>query len=257
MVQAIGIIATVVAELRAGLPVNPDDALAGLRDLRRSGGQPAGIEEPEEGERFARVRSAAGAQAVAGLTRVVETARRAGPRRPYHGHQLAERGARAEARVQPAHRRGRAPGRGGRRTAGRDQPAGRPGCRYRRPGRSHRAAAVAWPAPDRPASAQQRPGRPTPRTPRYAIEDAVFSYAASARQLVGASRRPAHPYLARPVILANLTGDLELARAEGAGQHQLLAAFSYQGCEGRRRRPGGPRRASRRNRRRPGGSSTG
>ncbi|HET7016367.1 MAG TPA: CHAT domain-containing protein, partial [Streptosporangiaceae bacterium] len=54
----------------------------------------------------------------------------------------------------------------------------------------------------------------TPSNPRYAIQDAVFSYAASARQMIGASRRRAQPWSTRPVLLANPTGDLELATAE-------------------------------------------
>jgi hypothetical protein len=51
--------------------------------------------------------------------------------------------------------------------------------------------------------------------PRYAIQDALFSYAASARQLIGASRRPVQPWSTQPVLVANPTGDLELATAEG------------------------------------------
>jgi hypothetical protein len=51
--------------------------------------------------------------------------------------------------------------------------------------------------------------------PRYAIEDAVFTYAASARQLaIAASRRP-RPWDELPVLVCNPTGDLKMAEHEG------------------------------------------
>ncbi len=51
-------------------------------------------------------------------------------------------------------------------------------------------------------------------SPRYAIEDAVFSYAASARQLADAARRPARPWGDAAVLVANPTGDLPMAGLE-------------------------------------------
>jgi CHAT domain-containing protein len=51
--------------------------------------------------------------------------------------------------------------------------------------------------------------------PRYAIEDAVFTYAASARQLaVAAGRRPCS-WSERPLLVSNPTGDLAMAQLEG------------------------------------------
>jgi hypothetical protein len=51
--------------------------------------------------------------------------------------------------------------------------------------------------------------------PRYAIEDAVFTYAASARQLaVAAGRRP-RPWSELPVLVSDPTGDLTMAQQEG------------------------------------------
>jgi hypothetical protein len=52
-------------------------------------------------------------------------------------------------------------------------------------------------------------------TRHYAIEDALISYAASARQLATASRRQRREPAERPVLVSNPTGDLPLARHEG------------------------------------------
>jgi hypothetical protein len=51
--------------------------------------------------------------------------------------------------------------------------------------------------------------------PRYAIEDAVFTYAASARQLVVAAGRQIRPWAELPVLVSNPTGDLKMAEYEG------------------------------------------
>jgi hypothetical protein len=61
---------------------------------------------------------------------------------------------------------------------------------------------------------------------RYACAEAVFSYAASGRQLVEASRRPALPLQAEPVIVAPPAGDLPFATAEA----QALRDCFYPGA---------------------------
>lgn len=48
----------------------------------------------------------------------------------------------------------------------------------------------------------------------YAVEDAVWSYAASARQLMNASRRAHRPWADSPVLLADTNGDLPMAALE-------------------------------------------
>jgi hypothetical protein len=50
--------------------------------------------------------------------------------------------------------------------------------------------------------------------PHYAVQDAVFSYAASAAQLARAAARMARPPAEAPVLVANPTGDLPLAESE-------------------------------------------
>jgi tetratricopeptide (TPR) repeat protein len=56
-----------------------------------------------------------------------------------------------------------------------------------------------------------------PASPRYAIQDAVISYAASGRQLVELSRRPARPLAAAPVIVGDPTDTLRNAVLEARG----------------------------------------
>ncbi|HET7012828.1 MAG TPA: CHAT domain-containing protein [Streptosporangiaceae bacterium] len=51
--------------------------------------------------------------------------------------------------------------------------------------------------------------------PHYALEDALICYAASARQLITASRRTRRQPAERPVLVSNPTGDLRLAVHEG------------------------------------------
>jgi hypothetical protein len=50
--------------------------------------------------------------------------------------------------------------------------------------------------------------------PRYAVQDAVFSYAATAAQFARAASRPARSLTTAPVLVANPTGDLKLAESE-------------------------------------------
>lgn len=50
---------------------------------------------------------------------------------------------------------------------------------------------------------------------RYAIEDAVITYAASARQLAAAAGRRRRPPDELPVLISNPTGDLKMAEYEG------------------------------------------
>jgi CHAT domain len=52
--------------------------------------------------------------------------------------------------------------------------------------------------------------------PHYAIQDAVFCYAASAGQFIRAAARPARPPTEAPVLVSNPTGDLKLAESEVA-----------------------------------------
>jgi hypothetical protein len=52
--------------------------------------------------------------------------------------------------------------------------------------------------------------------PHYAVQDAVFSYAASAAQLARAAARTARPPAEAPVLVANPTGDLPRAESEVA-----------------------------------------
>jgi hypothetical protein len=56
--------------------------------------------------------------------------------------------------------------------------------------------------------------------PRYSLEDAVFSYAASARQFEQASRRPRRPPAESPVLVSNPTGDLPMAQDEVTEIHR-------------------------------------
>jgi CHAT domain len=51
--------------------------------------------------------------------------------------------------------------------------------------------------------------------PRYAVQDAVFAYAASARQLAVAAARQQRPWSELPVLVSNPTGDLTMAEHEG------------------------------------------
>ncbi|GII61461.1 hypothetical protein Skr01_15460 [Sphaerisporangium krabiense] len=90
-------------------------------------------------------------------------------------------------------------------------------------------AARAW-APDRPPrivlvpmdSLGAIPWHAARRDGRYACQDAVISFAASGRQLADALRRPPRPYDANPVLVADPTLTLSLARPEIAA---LRAAF--------------------------------
>lgn len=50
--------------------------------------------------------------------------------------------------------------------------------------------------------------------PHYAVEDAVFSYAASAGQFIRAARRQARPWDAAPLLLSDPTDELVMARLE-------------------------------------------
>ena len=50
----------------------------------------------------------------------------------------------------------------------------------------------------------------------YAVQDAIFCYAASAGQFARAAARPPQPATAAPVLVANPTGDLKLAESEVA-----------------------------------------
>jgi hypothetical protein len=52
--------------------------------------------------------------------------------------------------------------------------------------------------------------------PRYAVQDAVFSYAASAGQFARASRLRSRPWSAAPLLLSDPTGELGMARLEVA-----------------------------------------
>ena len=56
----------------------------------------------------------------------------------------------------------------------------------------------------------------------YAVQDAVFSYAASAAQLARAAARTARPPAEAPVLIANPTGDLPLAQSE---MSELLSRY--------------------------------
>jgi hypothetical protein len=58
--------------------------------------------------------------------------------------------------------------------------------------------------------------------PHYAIEDAVFSYAASARQLISAGRRQRRPWADLPLLLADTTGDLPMAALEAQELRRLF-----------------------------------
>jgi hypothetical protein len=58
--------------------------------------------------------------------------------------------------------------------------------------------------------------------PHYAVQDAVFSYAASATQLAQAAARTARPPAEAPVLVANPTDDLPLAESEVA---ELLCRY--------------------------------
>jgi hypothetical protein len=69
-----------------------------------------------------------------------------------------------------------------------------------------RLGAVPW-------HAARRAGRDG--EPRYAIEDAVFTYAASARQLTVAADRHPRSRDELPVLVSNPTGDLKMAQHEG------------------------------------------
>ena len=69
-----------------------------------------------------------------------------------------------------------------------------------------RLGAVPW-------HAARRAG--TDGEPRFAIEDAVFMYAASARQLAVAADRHPKPWDELPVLVSNPTADLKMAEYEG------------------------------------------
>lgn len=56
--------------------------------------------------------------------------------------------------------------------------------------------------------------------PHYAIEDAVFSYAASAGQFVRAIRRSPRPWSAAPLLLSDPTDELPAAQLEAAELHR-------------------------------------
>jgi hypothetical protein len=73
---------------------------------------------------------------------------------------------------------------------------------------------------------------------RYAIADAVFSYAASGRQLAGVSRRPALPLAVDPVIVAPPAKDLESGLAEASAVRGIYPNGRYLGCAAER--PGEP-----------------
>jgi tetratricopeptide (TPR) repeat protein len=64
-----------------------------------------------------------------------------------------------------------------------------------------------------------RSGSAEAGTVRYALQDAVFSYAASARQLVDAARRPPLALAESPVILGDPTGTLPQAVLEAQAIH--------------------------------------
>jgi hypothetical protein len=59
-------------------------------------------------------------------------------------------------------------------------------------------------------------------TRHYAVEDAVFSYAASARQLMGAVRRPGRPWADSVLLIADTAGDLPMAAIEARELRRLF-----------------------------------
>jgi hypothetical protein len=73
---------------------------------------------------------------------------------------------------------------------------------------------------------------------RYAIADAVFSYAASGRQLAGVSRRRALPLTGDPVIVAPPAKDLESGLAEASAVRAIYPNARYLGLAAER--PGEP-----------------
>jgi tetratricopeptide (TPR) repeat protein len=83
-----------------------------------------------------------------------------------------------------------------------------------------RLGLVPWHAARRPA--------PTAAGWRYAITDAVFSYAASGRQLAEVSRRPALPLAGDPVIVAPLN-DLQLMHREASALRERYPNARYLG----------------------------
>ena len=83
-----------------------------------------------------------------------------------------------------------------------------------------RLGMVPWHAARRPAEGTRW---------RYAIEDAVFSYAASGRQLAEVSRRSALPLAGSPVIVAPRDESLQGGRAEASAVRDLYPNARYLG----------------------------
>jgi len=105
-----------------------------------------------------------------------------------------------------------------------------------------RLSVVPWHA------ARVRPGSPGPATSaspagrrRYAVEVAVFSYAASGRQLVEVSQRPVLPLTSSPVILADPSSTLDEAKLEARPlAERLYPGARYLGPDERADGPGTP-----------------
>jgi hypothetical protein len=86
-----------------------------------------------------------------------------------------------------------------------------------------RLGMVPWHAARRPAAGSRW---------RYAVEDAVFSYAASGRQLAEVSRRPALPRKDSPVIVAPRDEGLPGGQAEASAVRDLYPNARYLGHAG-------------------------